>query len=234
MTIHDTFEGAQYVTTIADMASAHGVTLRVDDDFHEFGRLVAEHRKGHPLGAPFDPEKQGVSSKNGFWIAGWNRDGELVHTQAMRRYHVPVSLADFLSRHFRDFPPAGVDLDLAKSRYTPGPGARRISGACVYHGEGWISGGETGFRGTGLFGALAKFAMATAMLRWSPDFVFGFMGQGHAYRGLMEREGYMHSEPGALFWRLAETGEDIHGLMAWMAREDLEYMMELPRHLLAA
>lgn len=234
MTIHDTFEGAQYVTTIADMASAHGVTLRVDDDFHEFSRLVAEHRKGHPLGAPFDPEKQGVSSKNGFWIAGWNRDGELVHTQAMRRYHVPVSLADFLSRHFRDFPPAGVDLDLAKSRYTPGPGARRISGACVYHGEGWISGGETGFRGTGLFGALAKFAMATAMLRWSPDFVFGFMGQGHAYRGLMEREGYMHSEPGALFWRLAETGEDIHGLMAWMAREDLEYMMELPRHLLAA
>ncbi|MCI2398923.1 hypothetical protein [Aliiroseovarius subalbicans] len=235
MTIHDTFAGAQYVTKIVDLAFDSGINLQVGSDFHEYSQLITEHRPEQPLGAPFDPTLQGINAETGFWITGWGRDGQLVHTQAMRRFDIGgVSLSDYLGQKFRDFPPAGLALDLDASEYRPGPGAKRISGVTCYHGEAWLKGGDTGFRGTGLAGALARFALATAVLRWSPDYIFGFMPERHAFRGLVEREGYMHSDPGALDWHLADSEKVLRGYMVWMGRDDLSHIMTLPAVDLAA
>ncbi len=234
MTIHDTFIGAQFVSSITEMAYRHGITLQVGADFNQYSDIIAAHRPEQPLGDPFNPRKQPVSQKNGFWITGWNGTGNLVHTQAMRRFDLRGSLADFLVKRFRDFPPTGLDLDLEKSRYMPGPGARKIRGTCCYHGEAWLKGGENGYRGTGLAGALARFALATAVLRWSPDHIFGFMPERHAFRGLVEREGYMHSDPGALFWHLAGSNDILRGYMVWMGSDDLTHMMDLPTEQLVA
>lgn len=229
MTIHDTFAGAQYVTKIVDGAFDMGINLQVGSDFHEYSQLVADHRPEQPLGAPFDPTLQGINAENGFWIVGWARDGRLVHTQAMRLFDLgAVRLSDYLVQNFRNFPPAGLDLDMDGSSYLPGPGARRIDGTACYHGEAWLKGGDSGFRGTGLAGALARFALATAVLRWSPDHIFGFMPERHAFRGLVEREGYMHSDPGALIWRRADGADPLRGYMVWMGREDLSHLMTLP------
>ncbi len=226
MTIHDTFAGAQYTSDIAGIVERTGMELRLGDDFGVYSDIVAAHRPEQPLGEPFDPGVTEINGKNGFWLTGWNRRGDLVHTQAMRRLRLGGTLADYLSAQFRKFPPPGLEVDFSRSRYRPGPGARRISGTACYHGEAWIRPGDDSFRGTGIIGPLARFAMASALLRWSPDYIFGFISEGLAFRGLVEREGYMHTDPGALKWKLSD-GEVLHGYLCWMAREDMDHMMDL-------
>ncbi len=227
MTIHDTFAGAQFAASIANLAESRGMRLQVGDDFQHYADMVAELRADQPLGDPFNLEKQELTPENAFWVAGWDRRGNLVHTQAVRRLQIATNLADYLGRKFRAFPPSGVALDKARSTYTPGPGARRIRGVVCYHGEAWLRAGKGGFRGTGIAGALARFAMTSAVLRWSPDYIFCFVPEGLAFRGLVEREGYMHTDPGALSWKLREGGE-LRGFMGWMGREDLTHMMGIP------
>ncbi len=228
MSIHDTFSEAQFTTGIANIALAKGMALQLGSDFSTYANIIAQHRPEQPLGAPFDATKQDVNHENGFWVTGWDADGTLVHTQAMRRFDLASNLADFLQDGFRDFPPSGLALDLKKSRYLPGPGAKRIRGSACYHGEAWLKGGENSYRGSGIAGALARFSMASAALRWSPDYLFGFMPERHAFRGLVEREGYMHSDPGALFWHMLDSPEILRGYMVWMGRDDLTHMMATP------
>jgi len=227
MTIHDTFAGAQFATSIADLADNMGMKLQVGDDFQHYADMIRELRTDQPLGDPFNLEKQELTHENAFWISGWDKAGDLVHTQAIRRLQIKNSLADFMQKSFRQFPPSGCDLDMGRSTYTPGPGARGIRGVVCYHGEAWLRSGKGGFRGTGIAGALARFAMTTAVLRWSPDYIFCFVPEGLAYRGLVEREGYMHTDPGALAWQLRD-GPQLRGFMGWMGREDLTHMMGIP------
>jgi GT2 family glycosyltransferase len=40
--------------------------------------------------------------------------------------------------------------------------------------------------------------LLTAMQRWNPDYIFGFMARTVAFKGFAERMGYMHNEPGAV------------------------------------
>lgn len=234
MTIHDTFAGAQFTTSIADLAEERGMLLEVGSDFDEYAKIIASERKEQPLGDPFNPEIQDLSDGKAFWITGWTRDGTLVHTQAMRRVVLQTSMADYLEEHYLEFPPAGLDIDFERSRYIPGPGARRIRGVTAYQGEVWLKPGEKSFRQTGIAGALARFGLASCVLRWSPDYIFGFMPEKHAFRGLMERQGYMHSDPGALFWQIAGANQMLRGFLIWMGREDLTHMMGIPPELLVA
>lgn len=228
MTIHDTFAGAQYVSAIIDLAEQHNLVLEIGSDFQHYGAVLAKHRPEQAIGKPFDPALHTMNESNAFWILGWTKEGELIHTQAMRMFDLGgLRLSDYLAHNFRDFPPTGLDLDMERSTYRPGPGAGRIKGQVFYHGELWVK-RDPRFRGTGLPGALARFAMATCVLRWSPDHIFGFMPEGLAYRGLMEREGYMHSDPGALTWHIKEKDTPLRGFMTYMSHEDLSFILKLP------
>lgn len=227
MTIHDTFTGAQFVTAILDMASEHGMVIEMGSDFDLYESYISSHRTHQPLGLPFDPKLHDMNEDSGFWIVGWNESGELVHTQAMRLFNLGgLALSDYLGQRFVDFPPTGLDLDLERSHYQPGPGAKRISGRACYHGELWVKGDDR-YRGTGLPGLLARFALATCVLRWSPDHIFGFMPERYAFRGLAEREGYMHTDPGALAWYPKGSTTPLKGFMTYMGRDDLSHLISL-------
>jgi len=136
-----------------------------------------------------------------------------------------LSLADYLAKRFIDFPAAGINLDFSRSYYHPGPGAYKISGRVSYHGDFWL---DEAFRNTGVSGLLARFALGFNQLRWQPDYVFGIMPRPIAFKGLVQREGYMHSEPGAFNWYVADTGKMREGFMVWMAREDISHLMTIP------
>ncbi|MCK8484582.1 hypothetical protein MUY21_11095 [Aliiroseovarius sp. S2029] len=235
MTIHDSFEGVRFVGSILDMAREHGMEIEIGSDFDLYDRLITTHRPHQPIGAPFDPKRHRMSDRNGFWILGWTPQGALVHTQAMRRFDLGgLALSDYLGQNFRDFPPVGLDLDMQRSCYQPGPGARRIRGHVCYHGELWVKGDDR-YRGTGLPGLLARFALATCLLRWSPDHVFGFMPERYAFRGLAEREGYMHTDPGALAWYPKGSNTPLKGFMTYMGRDDLNHLISLcPRDFMQA
>ncbi len=226
MSIHNTFEGVPFIASATQIAKENGLYLQLGTDFGEYSDLVSDGRPEQGLGLPFDPAFNAINGDNAFWIAGWKHAGNLVHTQALRLIGLGgLSLSQYMSRHFLDFPPTGLDLDLALSRYNPGPRAKRIGGVVGYHGEFWLS---DEYRDTGLSCILARFALASAQLRWAPDYVIGFMPRPLAFKGLAEREGYMHCEPGCLYWHRADTGKDLEGCMVWMDREDIRHLMTIP------
>lgn len=228
MTIHDVFDGSRYLTQTVDVLTSHQLDLSVGDDFEDYARIVEKHRGEQPLGPPFDPEKTFLPKSRGIWVVGRNAKGTVVHTQAMRLLDLcDQTLARYLSARFAEFPPGGMEVDLAGSWFRPGPGAAQISGRAVYHGEMWLA-DDSAYRGRGLIDVLARFAFLTAMLHWQPDHVFGFILRPVARRGLAEREGYMHTDPYCLSWKVAGRNQPLDCNMVWMALNDLRHVMHVP------
>lgn len=226
MSIHNTFEGAQFIAYASEIAKENGIAIQIGTCFAEYDELVSKYRPHQPVSRPFDHKINDLGPENGFWIVGWNESGVLIHTQALRSVDLGgVSLSSHLSERFVDFPPAGLDLDFDKSSYNPGPAARRISGKACYHGDLWLG---SDYRGTGMVNILARFALASCQMKWMPDYIFGFMLRQISFKGLAEREGYMHSEPGALFWHLAQSEKFYEAFMVWMAREDISHLLTIP------
>ncbi len=234
MAIHDVFDGALLIASAMDILSRHEVSVTVGEDMEEYRALLAEYRPEQPLGPPFDPQLNDISASNAFWIVGRDPTGRVVHTQAMRLIDLQgQTLESYLREGFRAFPPAAVDLDMQRSRYRAGPGAGRITGRVCYHGEVWLR-PDPAYRGTGLSCVLGRFAFMTAVLRWMPDYVFGFMPRGVAFKGFAERQGYMHAEPGVLRWVPRDSDKVLEGFMVWMSREDIRYVMGMPLNELVA
>lgn len=227
--IHTIFKGAQYVARTTQMAKRKGITIEVGDDFAEYAEIIRTSRGEQPIGPPFDSRLHFLKSANGFWITGRDREGQIVHTQAMRKLDLAgQTLAEYLQERYRDFPPAGLNLDMEASTYRAGPAAHNITGTVCYHGDVWLKGGMGGFRGTGVSSLLARVMLTTAMLRWSPDHIIGFMPEQKAFKGLGEREGYMHSEPGSLSWKIANSEDSLEAFMVWMSRVDLNHLLNIP------
>ena len=128
---------------------------------------------------------------------------------------------------FRSPPPIpGVDLE--RSRYRASPGAHRITGETVYHGEVWMAPDEGQYRGTGLSSVLTRAGLLEAVTRWNPDWIFGFMLRAVAFKGFSERVGYMHTEPGALKWAVHGREQLLEAFMVYLSSEDARFMLDIP------
>jgi hypothetical protein len=103
-----------------------------------------------------------------------------------------------------------------------------MTGTVLYHGDFWLRPGGKGLAGNGLTSLLARLAIGLAMLRFDPDYVFAFMRESEATRGLTERMGYMHVEPGSLDWRFADEQGRIQGFMIWVDRKGMEHLLRVP------
>ncbi len=228
MSIQNLYDGALHLCRALRVFEDVQMHIEVSDDMAAYARLIATERPEQPLGAPFDPALQDLDGGKAYFISGRNPQGELVHTQALRLLDLgDGSVADYLRRNFHDFPPPGVPIDLANSAYNAGPGARRMKGRVVYHGEIWIK-DNPAWRGRGVIDHLSRFALLTASMHWQPDYVFGFIARGKARKGLTERLCYMHYDPYALAWSLEGRNQPITGNLAWMANDDIRYMMDVP------
>lgn len=235
MTLITMQTGDRFVANSADIFQRFGVTLEVGTDFELYRNLLQEGRPDHELGVPYDPRKSDASPENAFWIVGRNAEGELVHTQALRMLNMGGQTAgDYLATRFRDFPPPVPDLDYARSRFRAGPGVKRMRGSVVYHGEFWIAPGADSLRGQGMSCVLGRYGFYQAIQKWDPDHIVAFMAKGIAFKGLAERTGWMHTQPGAVRWFVKGKEDPLEGFLAYMDREDLHYVLELPLHDLVA
>ncbi|MEM9524176.1 MAG: hypothetical protein AAF982_09325 [Pseudomonadota bacterium] len=223
MTIQTTYTATRFLACADAYIRSQGVFPETGADFSSYAHQLKAARPERPIANPFCPARHFLGQGNGFWILGRDRYGEVVHTQAMRRIDLADQpLSDFLTGQFHQFPLAEPEPDLAKARYRAGPGARRIAGDTCYHGDFWLT---KSYRGTRLSAALSRFAQALCLLHWRPDYVFGFMPDPIAFGGLAEREGYMHTEPFSLRWRLAATGKTVECFLVWQSRADIEHII---------
>ncbi|MEQ6249059.1 hypothetical protein ABMC89_09235 [Sulfitobacter sp. HNIBRBA3233] len=221
--------GDRFIASSADILNEYGIGLEVGYDFEMYRKHLAKARPDHTLGAPFDPLLQDIRPGNAFWIIGRNREGDIIHTQALRMLSLAeMTVADYLAANFRAFPPSDVDLDLPRSRYRAGPGARRMTGQVAYHGEFWIGGADKQFRGQGVSCVLGRYGFWEAIQHWDPDHIIAFILKPVAFKGLVERAGWMHTDPCALRWFERDNEIPMETFMAYMHREDLSFLLELP------
>ncbi|MWD29058.1 hypothetical protein E0K89_016385 [Aquicoccus sp. SCR17] len=227
MTIQDFFLRRPAMAELLAEIRRCGMVIELGFDFAHLREVLLEN-KGQEISPPFDIRQHNLSEDNAFWIIGRTLDGEIAHTQAVRFFDMTrMALGEYMEEHFRDFPPVGVDLDMERSRYRAGPGARRIRGRVCYHGEMWLDEQRGQFRGKGMAGMLTQLGFMITMERMSPDYVFAFMAAPVATKGLPQRAGFMHTEPGSLTWRLANSERAFEGFLAYNSAEDIHYLLRL-------
>lgn len=230
MLIHSMSHGERFVSSTASALERQGIGITLGYDFDEYRSRLNVARPGHMVGAPFDPKLHDLNEKNAFWMIGQNRRGEIMHTQTLRLLDIGHgTVGDYFSKGFSDFPPPGVQIDMKRSSYRVGPGANRMTGQVAYHGEFWIGGEPGEYRGSGLSSILSRLGFWEALQRWDLDHIVAFMAQAVAFKGLVERAGWMHTDPSVLRWFLEGKDTPIEGFMAYLHREDVHFLLNAPR-----
>lgn len=221
--------GATFRALSNDLLIQNGISMTVGTDFEAYAEVIRAERPAQMLGLPFEPEVISRQKDDAFWMIARGPEGELVHTQAAKIVKMGnKSFGRFMIKGFRDFPPPLPDLDPDKSRFRPVPGARRIKGRVVYHGDVWMGGSPGQYRGSGLSSVLARISLAEIMTKWQPDYIFGLMARTVAFKGFAERMGYMHNEPGAVRWYRRGHPAALEGFLSYLSREDTEYLLSIP------
>ena len=213
------------IETITELARSQGLYLQIGSDFTVF-KMARDAQLGRaPLSPMFDPSVCSFDPVDGFWIIGTDNRGRLVHTQAMRLNHLgtDTTLGQFLYANRVIYAPPGEEVDVDHTVFNRAPSTRRIKGRVAYHGELWLSEEFRGNRNTTI---LPRLALGLALRQWSPDYAFGLMNPVLCCKGLQAREGYMHVEPGGILWHQPGKDEPLEEWIVWMARDDLEYLME--------
>tara|TARA_R110002049_G_scaffold44333_2_gene129748 strand:- start:7789 stop:8505 length:717 start_codon:yes stop_codon:yes gene_type:complete len=229
MTIQFPRDAAPFIATSRDILRAHGIEVIIGSDFDEYREIIGDERKVQQLGSPFNSQMHELSSANAFWLIGRNADGELIHTQAAKGINLGgKNLSGYLLRQYKAFPPPLAGVNLEKSRYRATPGAHRIRGHVIYHGEVWMAPDESRYRGVGLSTVLARTGLLEILRRWDPDYIYGFMLRSVAFKGFAERMGYMHNEPGALLWSVDGRDAQIEAFLTYLSREDARFLLDIP------
>lgn len=219
----------RFVANSSELFEHYGVKMEIGYDFDAYREILKFARPDQMLGAPFDPDIHELTAANALWMIGRNAEGEIIHTQALRMLDMAgMTIAEYFTRRFREFPPPVPGINLKRSRFRAGPCAKRSRGRVCYNGEFWIKPGEATFRGQGLSCVLGRFAFFQAMQHWDPDHMVGFMAHQVACKGFPQRLGWMNTQPGALRWFLEGKDTPIEGFMTFMDREELHYVLELP------
>lgn len=216
------------LATSEDELRKAGVYLTTGYNFREFKEISKVARPSHKIGAAFDPDQGFGDGDCALWIAGRDKAGKVMHLQALRSMSIgEVTLAEYFRHNYRDYMPANLDIDFDRSRYRPGPGAKRISGNVVYAGEMWID--DSGrFRGTTMSNLLVRTTFLTALREFVADYIAVFMAQPLAHKGASVRMGFIHIEPNAVSLKVKGEKTPMQGYMAYMSAEDIKFVLDLP------
>ena len=201
-----------------------GVNITIGTSLNDYRNSIDVSSRGYPVTSAFDDKEHPIEHSDCLFIIGENKCGEVVHTQALRLIDLDnMTLSEYLGSNFLGFRPPSPQMDKALSSYVSGPGASRITGTAVYHGEFWMSPNH-GLRGEGLAGHMALIGFWMSYLVWSPSFWFAFILRTVADKGLSVRANWLHHDPDALLWRSLNDGKHFNALMAYLSRDDVVYL----------
>lgn len=211
---------ARFINTHRKYIEDAGVQLRECHDINAFQKICDELEGKGFLSEPFHPEFMDIISANAMLMVGENANGEVVTVQAMRKDDLTgCTLAEFWMKNLRR-------IHNGEIGEVHCPSAQKITGQVVYHGELWVAEELRKYR---LAATLARLAQAIALLRWNPDFIYGFVSSKLAQRGFPLREGYQHISPAGTHWRRSPSNVSGDDWLAWNAREDVRWLVTQPQ-----
>jgi len=207
-------------------AFAAGIHLELQTDFHHLAE-INQHLDKMPLTPQFDPMVSDVGPINGFWLQGIDSRGEIVHTQAVRVDNLEgTSLALHLKSLEAFYKDPAMSAHPQEACEVEAPAAYGITGRVGYHGEFWLKGGHSGYRGHDLAIVLPRIGMAVALARWSPDFMYGTIQPAIAEKGIVARYGYHNVQPHGIIWTLPQTDQVLDEWLMWMSWRDIVDLVE--------
>lgn len=199
-------------------ARERGVYLSIE---HDFEALIAFNRSQtetwYPMIPIFDPACSELGPDNAFWIAGRNRDGDIVTIQCARLYDWRDT--DF-EREFESLRLAYRDPDLERwpeeCAFCNAPSGRRISGMVCYSGGAWY---HPDYRGRGLASIIPRLSRTIAHGRWNTDFTISVVEPVLVDKGVVARYGYTRVEEG-IDWLNSFRGHMFNIRLIWMDRTE--------------
>lgn len=211
-----------YIAELFEKAQAFGIHLELRTDFGYLMRLCEDlPNKPYPT-AMFNPLHHHIGPENGFWLKGTNDQGLITHIQAIRFDDLTgTNLAQEYERLTAFYFDPMVSAEESEICHSFAPIARRITGRTCYHGENWLRPGDHGLRGKGLSRILPKIAMGLALIRFNPDYLFGFGYDKLVNNGVILQYGYHHFQPGVIRWHRPSRDKPLDVWLAWMERQDL-------------
>lgn len=201
-----------------------GIHVEIGDDFAKYRSYRSQQSDRGPIYPMFDVASSYIDHTNGFWVCGFNTNGELVHTQAVRLLDLTeTSLATHLNIHRHKYitPDTTPDPDLT---FYSGPEAlKTITGKVCYQGDFWLrASGLGGPRSQGATALLSGILLQIMISSWNPSFVFAFVPQRLAAKGAHLRYGYSHCEPGRWVGPDQQVTEEDYFI--WIGANDMANM----------
>lgn len=215
------FATIRSVSAIIRELESSGMRVEIGSDFVRYRAMRLAQTGRSNIYPMFDVASSYIDETNGFWVCGFNSDGVLVHTQAVRRLDLPgVTLGEHLNAHRHKYITPDTTPDPDATFYSGPEALRRISGTVCYHGEFWLPGnGLGGPRSQGATALLSRILFETVVRCWSPDFMFALVPQPLAAKGAHLRYGYTHCEPGR--WLGPDQQVTEEDFLIWMSAGDL-------------
>lgn len=224
------FELTTHVSRILDDLEETGIQIEIGDDFAKYRAYRSQQTDRGPIYPMFDVASSYIDHTNGFWVCGFNPNGEVIHTQAMRLLDLSgMSLATHLNNHRHKYitPDTTPDPDLT---FYSGPEAlHTITGKVCYQGDFWLRArGLGGPRSNGVTSLLSRVLLQIMVGAWNPSFVFALVPKQLAVKGAHLRYGYCHCEPGRWLGPDQQVTEEDY--LIWMGAKDMANLLARPPH----
>lgn len=225
MTPRRHFQTVAHLASILRDLDEAGIHVEIGDDFTEYrSRREEKHDRG-PIYPMFDIASSYIDHTNGFWVCAFDPQGDLIHTQAVRRLDLSdTNLAMHLNTHRRKYITPDTTPDPDRTFYSGPRALQTISGEVCYHGEFWLHGrGLGGPRSLGATLLLSRLLLEIMVATWDPTFVFALVPKRLALKGAHLRYGYFHCEPGRWLGPDQQVTEEDY--LIWMGADDLSSML---------
>ena len=202
---------------------ANGRTIEQSTEFSRIDREIAEMEKGR-----VSPEMSwlhnDLTSSNAFYIVIRNAEQELLAVCAVRHYQLNnEDLSSFLERQCARLYAGGdeaIDTSLMP------PMCREITGSVCYMGDFFVA----------REGRVSKafnnsdfiiLVYGLAMMQFDPDWIFGFIKQKNAIRGLPAMYLVARCYPFALEWKVKPERRVDSDWIIGLNKRDLNYLFDL-------
>ncbi len=216
------FELTKHLSGIVQELEKVGIRIEIGDDFAKYRASRSELSGRGPIYPMFDVAASYIDDTNGFWICGFNDNGDLIHTQAVRLLDLSgSSLNIHLDRHRHKYITPDSTPDPDQTFYSGPDALQFITGRVCYQGEFWLRAqGLGGPRSQGVTTLLSRLMLEVAVATWNPSYVFALVPQRVAAKGAHLRYCFNHCEPGQWIGPDQQVTEEDY--LIWMEASELE------------
>lgn len=215
------FKLATNVSETLQALEASGIQVEIGDDFSKYRAYRCRQPDRGPIYPMFDVNSSYIDMTNGFWVCGYNAEGDLIHTQAVRLLDLSgTSLGTHLRVHRHKYITPDTTPDPDKTYYAGPEALQSITGPVCYHGDFWLRArGLGGPRSQGATALLSRILLEVMIGAWNPAFVFALVPRQLASKGAHLRYGYCHCEPGQWIGPDQQITEEDY--LIWMGAKDM-------------